>query len=135
MSATPEPGASVHVRSLEAINAFRSAFTLHAAKARPLLEAAWDEVARVREWVRSDRRIHWENEVRRRRRKWEDAQQALFSARFSSLKTITAAQQAEVHNTRRALAEAEEKLKKVRAWAQQFDDRAGPLLKQMEELR
>lgn len=135
MAVTPEAGASVHVRSLDAINAFRSAFTLHAAKTKPLVEDAWDEVARTREWVRTDRRMHWENEVRRRRRKLEDAQQELFTARFSSLKAATAAQQAEVHRARRALTEAEGKLEKVRAWTQQFDDRAGPMLKQLEELR
>jgi hypothetical protein len=135
MAVKPEAGVSVHVRSLDAINAFRSAFTLHAAKTKPLVEDAWDEVSRTREWVRTDRRMHWENEVRRRRRKLEDAQQALFTARFSSLKAATAAQAAELHRARRALTEAEGKLEKVRAWTQQFDDRAGPLLKQLEELR
>jgi hypothetical protein len=135
MSARDKAGQTVRVRSVDAIAAFRSAYITHGTKARPLVEDAWDEVARTREWLRSDRRTHWENEVRRRRRRLDDAQQALFSARFSTLKPVTAAEQAAVQRARRALADAEAKLENVRGWLRQFDDRAAPLLKQLEELR
>lgn len=129
------PGESAHVKSVEAIGAFRSAAVLYASKCRPLVEDAWDEVSRTREWLRNDRKTHWEGELRRRRRRLEDAEQALFSARFSPLKQVSAAEQAAVQRARRAVAEAESKLEKVRQWSLEFDDRTGPMLKQLEELR
>jgi chromosome segregation ATPase len=129
------PPQAANVRSIEAVDQFRTALAVYAGKAKPLVEDAWDEVSRTRDWLLTDRRMHWENEVRRRRQKLEEAEQALFSARFSPLRQVTAAEQVAVQRARRALAEAETKLANVKRWSQEFDDRAGPLLKQLEEVR
>jgi hypothetical protein len=130
-----KPAANAHVRSLEAIDAFRATLIIYGSKARPLLEDAWEEVARTREWIQTDRRRYWENEVRKRKRALDDAEQALFSARFSTLRPVRAAEQQAAHRAKRALVEAEEKLAKVRHWSVEFDNTAGPLLKHLEELR
>lgn len=127
------PGA--HVTSTDALESFRASLIAYLAKARPLLEDACDEVVRTRQWLQQDRRMHWENQVRRRTRELENANQALYSARLANLREVTTAEQAAVHRAKRALAEAEEKLRLVKRWTLEFDHRAGPLVKQLEQLR
>jgi hypothetical protein len=123
-----------HVTSSEAIERFRALLIVYRDKSKPLLADAADEVSRTREWL-LDRRRHWEAELRRRKRRLEDAQQALFSARFSNLREVSAAEQMALHRAERALAEAEEKLVAVKRWGTAFDHQTGPLLKHIEQLR
>lgn len=127
------PGA--HVTSTEAIESFRAALIVYLSKARPLLEDACDDVTRTRQWLQHDRRVHWENQLRRRTKELENAQQSLNSARLANLRDETTAEQAAILRAKRAVAEAEEKLKWVKRWTLEFDQRAGPLVKQLEQLR
>jgi hypothetical protein len=124
-----------HVASSEAIESFRAALITYAAKTRPLLEDACDEVFRTREWLETDRRLHWESQVRRRTRALEEAQAALFSARLSNLRDARASEHMTVERAKRALVEAEEKLKLVKRWALEFDQRAQVLVKELEHVR
>ena len=78
------PGA--HVTSTEAIESFRTHLINYLAKTRPVLEDACDEVVRTRVWLQQDRRIHWENQFRKRTRDLENANQALYSARLANLR-------------------------------------------------
>src|SRR5207248_10353360 len=82
-----------HVTSVDAIESFRAALIAYLGKARPLLEDASDEVSRTRQWLESDRRVFWENQVRRRTKILQEAQQAVFSARLSNLRETTTAEQ------------------------------------------
>jgi hypothetical protein len=123
-----------NVTSTEAIERFRARLITYRDKAKPLLADAADEVARTREWL-LDRRRHWEFELRRRSRVLEDAQQALFSAKFSNLREVKTAEQAAVHKAERAVAEAEQKLVVIKRWSNAFDQQTGPLVKQVEQLR
>ena len=124
-----------HVTSSEAIEFFRSTLITYITKARPWLEDACDEVFRTREWLLTDRRLHWENEIRRRKRALEEAQAALFSARMSHLRDARAAEHMAVERAKRALVEAEEKLKLVKRWGLEFDQRAQVLVKELEHVR
>jgi len=124
-----------HVTSVDAIESFRAALIAYLGKARPLLEDASDEVSRTRQWLESDRRVFWENQVRRRTKIFQEAQQAVFSARLSNLRETTTAEQVAVQRAKRALNEAEEKLRIVKKWSMEFDHRADPLVKQLESLR
>src|SRR5688572_20366425 len=123
-----------NVTSTEAIERFRARLIVYRDKAKPLLADAADEVSRTREWLQ-ERRRHWESEVRRRKRQLEDAQQALFSARFSNLREVKTAEQQAVHRAERAFAEAEQKLASVKRWSTAFEHQTGPLVKQVEQLR
>src|SRR4051812_6471238 len=105
-----------HVTSSEAIESFRASLIAYLAKARPILEDGADEVSRTRQWLQMDRRMHWEAQVRRRTKIHEQAQQAVFSARLSNLRDTTTAEQAAVLRAKRALNEAEEKLRVVKRW-------------------
>jgi hypothetical protein len=124
-----------HVTSTDAIASFRATLIVYLSKARPILEDGCDEVARTRQWLQHDRRMHWENQLRRRTRELENAQQALYSARLANLREPTQAEQSAVQRAKRALTEAEEKLKLIKRWSLEFDQRVGPLVKQLEQLR
>ena len=123
-----------HVTSVDALEFFRSTLLVYLSKARPTLDEVSAEVVRMRSWLEDEQRVHWENEMRRRRREFDEAQQALFSSKLSSFRETSAAEQMAVHRTKRALEAAEAKLKVVRQWDRVFDNRVGALVKQMEKL-
>jgi hypothetical protein len=122
------------VTSTEALEAFRSMLILYVSKARPTLEEVSGDVLRMKVWLENDQRLYWEAEVRRRNKAMEQAQQALFSAKLSNLRKESAAEQNAYHRARRALDDAQEKLRTVKQWNREFDGRVQPLVKQMEKL-
>jgi len=124
-----------HVTSFDAIETFRAELITYLSKTRPIVEDACDEVARVREWIENDRRVYWENLARKRERILEDAQQALFSAKLSNLRDVRTAEQMAVMKARRAVDEAHGKLRKIRKWTREYDNKLQPLLKELEHLR
>jgi hypothetical protein len=124
-----------HVTSVDAIELFRANLIAYLGKARPVLEDACDEVFRTRQWLQQDRRVHWENQLRRRRKILEEAEQTLFGARLGNLREPTSAEMAAVTRAKRALDEAEEKLRLVKRWTMEFDHRVQPLVKELEGLR
>ncbi|HWN97382.1 MAG TPA: hypothetical protein VNT99_20285, partial [Methylomirabilota bacterium] len=118
-----------------AIELFRANLIAYVGKARPVLEDACDEVFRTRQWLQQDRRVHWENQLRKRRKALEEAEQALFAARLGNLREATSAEVAAVTRAKRAFNEAEEKLRLVKRWTLEFDNRVQPLVKELEGLR
>jgi hypothetical protein len=126
--------AQAKVKSVDALDTFRAVLLNYVAKARPTLEEVTGDVTRLRIWLESTQRTFWENEAKKRRRAWEEAQQALFSAKLSNLRRESAAEVAAVHRARRAMEEADEKLRRVKRWAREYDSRVQPLVKQMEKL-
>jgi hypothetical protein len=123
-----------NVTSVDALKSFRSNLIVYQAKARPTLEEVTSEVGRVRIWLETDQRTRWEAEVRRRKKRLEEAQQAVFSAKLSILRDITVAEQLAVQKAKRALEEAEGKLKILKQWNREFGSRVEPLVKQLEKL-
>ena len=122
------------VTSVDALEMFRSQLIVYLSKARPAMEEISSDVARIRTWLEHDQRIYWEKEVRRRMKKLEDAQQALFSAEISNLREAMMVEKMAVHKARRALDEADEKLKIVKKWTREYGHRVDPLAKQLEKL-
>jgi predicted ATPase len=123
-----------HVASLEALETFRANLVVYVSQARPALEEVSAEVLRTRLWLEDEKRNYWEKEVRRRTKELEQAQQALFGSRLGLLKKESAAEQMAVHRAKRALEEAESKLRILKKWRRDFDGRVQPLVKQMEKL-
>ena len=123
-----------HVTSVDALESFRSSLVIYLSKARPTLEEVSGDVQRTRGWLEGEKRTYWENEFRRRSRALEEAQAALFSSRISKLREVSAAEQMAVQRAKRALDEADAKLRVVKQWNRVFDNRVGPLVKQMEKL-
>jgi len=123
-----------HVTSVDALESFRASLIVYLSKARPTLEEVSADVQRTRGWLESEQRTYWENEFRRRSRALDEAQAALFSSRISKLRDVSAAEQMAVQRAKRALDEADAKLRAVKQWNRVFDNRVGPLVKQMEKL-
>ncbi len=124
----------VHVTSVDALGTFRSELIVFVAGAMRALDEALGEVNRTRQWIRHDQRFHWEGELRRRQKKLDEALQDLLSARMSSLRDDTS-QTNMVTKARRALREAEEKLRGLKHWERNFDLAVDPIMKQMGGLR
>lgn len=123
------------ITSVEALESFRSNLIVYLSKARPTLDEVSDEVIRARVWLESDRRVHWEGQVRRLGQKLQDAQQAVFSAELSNLREVSAAERMAVQRAKRALEEAQAKLALVKKWNRNFANEVMPIAKQLEKLQ
>src|SRR5512137_2899868 len=124
-----------HITSVEALEDFRASLIVYLSKVRPTLDEVSSEVLRTRLWLQNEQRTHWENEVRRRTKVLEQAQQTEFGARLSNLRDSTDAERMAVMRARRALEEAEEKLRRVKHWSREYDSRIEPLAKQLDQLQ
>ncbi len=122
------------ITSVEAIELFRAALILFTSQARPALEEVSGEGVRTRLWLENDQRRFWENELRVRNRKLEQAQQELFNARLSQFQESTSLQQMTVHRAHQAVRHAEDKLARLKRWDRELDNRSAPLLKEVEQL-
>lgn len=123
-----------HVTSVEALEAFRATLVIYLSKARPALEEVSGDILRTRMWLQNDQRMHWETQVRRRTKELEQAQQAVSSARMSDFRQNISTEQLAMQRAKRALDEAEAKLKRVKWWNREFDSRVQPMAKQLEKL-
>lgn len=123
------------VRSVEALEQFRTSLVIYLEKAGAALDEVSEEVTRTRNWIQMDRRTYWERERSRRQCDLEQKEQELFSARLSGFRDDLSLQQMAVTRARRAVEEAVEKLHCIRCWSQQFDSRVAPLHRRTEQLR
>ncbi len=122
------------ISSLEALDLFRSRLIVYLSQARPALEEVSADALRTRLWLENDQRAYWENQLRRRTKELEQAQQALFSSRLGILQKESAAEQMAVHRAKSSVEEAEMKLRVLKKWAREFEGRVQPLVKQIEKL-
>lgn len=125
----------VKVTSIDALESFRSGMIVFQTKARRSLDMVGDEVKRTRQWIQNDQRQHWEGEVRKWKKVHDRAQQELLTARLSEFIDTPSAQQAAARKAKHALDEAEEKLRRVKAWNRDFDGMTEPLTRTLEALR
>lgn len=123
------------VASIDALEDFRTALVRYQSRAVQALDDVNTEVKQMREWIHYDRRIHWKAEIKRQTRKLEQAEAELMTSKFSDLKDDHSVQQLQVKRARRALAEAEEKLRLTKRWARDFDSTVAPASRQLDGLR
>jgi len=122
------------ITSIDALEDFRSELIRYLERAREALDEASGEVRRMRGWLDVDRRVHWDGEFRKRGKRLEQAEQELYSAGLSNLQATNAPQKLAVLKARRQLAEAEAKVRVLKKWRQDFDNRAGFLLRQLDPM-
>jgi chromosome segregation ATPase len=123
------------VTSTEALELFRANLIVFVTRARRALADTTDEVRATRGWLEHDRRMHWQSEIRRKTKALEQAQQELMSVNLSkNNEAARMARHAAVAKARRDLSEAEEKLRAVKKWIQNYDSRVEPLAKSTESL-
>lgn len=126
--------AQAQVTSVEALAAFRADLIVYLAAMKPVLEEVGNEVLHTRTWLQDDRHRFWQQEMRLRGRRLEDARQELFSASVSRLGEATSFQQMAVQRAQRDVRAAEDKLAAIKKWGRDLDNKAAPLVKQMEQL-
>ena len=122
------------ITSVDALETFRSQLINYVSKARPTLEEVSADFLRLRVWLQDEQRVHWEAQFRKRSKVLEEAQAVLFSSRVSRIGQESAAEQMAVQRAKRAVAEADEKLRRLKKWNRDFDSLVQPLVKQMEKL-
>jgi predicted nucleic acid-binding Zn-ribbon protein len=122
------------VTSVESLETFRARLVVFLSKARATIEEVTDEIARLRMWLETEQRSRWEGEIKAWRRRLDQAQQELFSARLSKLQEASAAQYLAFHRAQRGLRDAEEKLAVVKKWSRDLPNHAEPLARQVEQL-
>lgn len=123
------------VTSLEAVEAFRAALVLYRERAARVLDEAGEEVVRTRAWLQQDRLPHWQERIRRLSRELEQRQQELFTAQLSDLHGAPRPEQLAVQKARRALEQAEQRLRVVQHWNRQFDQRVEQPARHVDKLR
>lgn len=123
-----------HITSIDAIEAFRSALIIYMSKAGPALEEITSEVLRTRIWVEDTQRVHWQGIAKRRARTLEEAKAAVFSARLSNLREVSSGEQLALTKAKRALEEAEEKIRVLKRWSRDFDNKVEPLTRKLEKM-
>src|SRR5258707_2447270 len=99
------------ITSIDALESFRASLINYLTTAHQHLDGVSDDVRRVRGWVQTDQRMHWQGELRRRLRALELAEQELFSAKLSGLRDNLTTPELAVRKSKAAVAEAEEKLR------------------------
>jgi hypothetical protein len=122
------------IASIEALEGFRSDLIRYMEKARTALEDMTAEVRRTRTWLDSDRSAHWSRELKLRTKRLEQAEQELYSANLTNPQASNALQKLAVSRARHALVEAEEKIRVLRKWRLQFDNRSGPLVRLLDPM-
>jgi len=124
-----------HVTSVEALELFRASLIVYQSKARPTLDQVKNDALRLKDWLQYDREVYWKNQIRRRQKVLEEAQNALFTAKMSNPAGVPDAEQMMFRRAKRAMEEAETKLKRVRRWLRDFEHEVDPLLKRLERLQ
>lgn len=129
-------GTQARVTSIDALDAFRSSLIIFMGKAKRSLSDVQDEVRQVRLWLQHDQRTHWENEIRRRSRAFDQAEQEYMSARLQkNNETALRVRRAAAEKAKRAVEEGQEKLRRVKQWSQNYESASDPILKQLEGMR
>lgn len=126
---------SARITSVEALENFRSSLIVYLEKAVRAADEVNDEIVGTQLWLQSDRRVHWESQVRRLTTDLDLRQQELFSARISSLQSDTLMEQKAVQKAALALDNATAKLAFVKQHSRQYENRVAPMAKEIEKVR
>jgi hypothetical protein len=112
------------VHSVEAIREFRIALTNFAEDARNALSSVEMEIRRTRDWLQRDQAMHWQTAVKRGNEQVSMARVELHRRRLSQQNSDAISDTEQKENLRmaqRRLEEAEEKVRRVKAWIPVFE--------------
>lgn len=124
----------VNISSIDALEAFRADLVQYIEKARVALEDMEGDVRRTQTWLDTDRAQHWAGQIKLWTKKLHQAEQELYSANLTNPRASNAFQKMAVLKARRNLEEAERKMLVLKKWRQTFENRATPLLRQLDPM-
>lgn len=122
------------ISSIDSLERFRGQLIQYIGHAGSALEDMVGEVRRTRTWLDTDRVQHWGSQFRKCKKRLEQAEQELYSATLTDPKASHALQKMAVLKAERAMAEVEGKLRALKQWRLQFDQRTEPLLRQLDRM-
>lgn len=122
------------ISSIDALEVFRAELIHYIDKARVALEDMTGEARRTRTWLEVERTHYWTAQLKKLTKQLEQAEAELYSANLTSPLASNALQKMAVARARRKLDEAEAKMRVIKHWRQVYDNRTGPLLRQLEPL-
>jgi hypothetical protein len=125
---------AAQITSVEAIETFRARLIVYLGQMRPLLEEISHEALQTKLWIQNDQQRYWQDQMRRRYRKLEEARGELFAAKLSSFQEASSLHYMSLQRAQRAVTEAEEKLAVIKKWNLEIEDSAAPLTKQVDLL-
>ena len=123
-----------NISSIDVLEAFRADLIQYIEKARVALEDAEGEVRRTRGWIDGDRSGHWMRQMKHRTKLLEIAEAELYNVTLTSPRDSHSVQKMAVARAKRAVDEAEEKLRVLKQWRQTYDNRVTPLLRQLDPM-
>lgn len=124
----------VRVSSIDALEQFRAELIQYITRARAALEDAASDVRRTQDWLDRDRYNHWNTEIRKRTKLLRQAEQELYSANLTRPLASNAIQKMAVQKAKRAVQEAEDKMRIISHWRHRFDRMATPHLRGLDPL-
>ena len=124
-----------NVTSIDAIDSFRGRLVIFMENAHRALDEVDRELRVTKAWIDGEALSRWRMEKKKRERKLEMAEQELVSARLSVLKESETVQQMAVRRARRAVDEADAKLKVIKRWSREYDHAVYPLARHLQALR
>jgi hypothetical protein len=122
------------ISSIDALELFRADLVQYVEKARVALEDAEGEARRMRNWLDGDRSGFWMRQMKHRTKLLEQAEAELYNVTLTSPRDSHSVQKMAVARAKRAVEEAEEKLRVLKHWRQTFDNRVTPMLRQMDPM-
>lgn len=125
----------VKVTSIERLETFRAATIIFLTKSHRSVDEVGEAIRRTRLWLQNDQRLHWEGELRKRRKVLDQFEQELLSAKLSGLRDSAPLQEKNVKKAKEAVAEAEQKLRNVKRWNRDFEHTIEPLVKKLDGMR
>ena len=123
------------VRSIEALETMRASLITFLARAKRAVDQVSEEVSRTRQWVQVEQRTFWTEQLRRRTRNLERAQQEYFSAKLSTMKQTMILQEQQLRKAKAEMDDATAKMQAVKKWTRDFDRYADPLVKKVDTMR
>lgn len=122
------------VSSIDALEAFRADLIQYLEKVRVALENAEGDVRRTRTWLDVDRAGYWSRQLKQRQKMLDQAEAELYNVVLTSPRDSHTVQKMAVARAKRAIEEAEEKLRRIKHWRQAFDHRVIPVMRQMDPM-
>lgn len=119
---------------MDALESFRADLIQYVEKARVALEDAEAEVRRMRTWLDVERTGYWTREMKQRIKKLEQAEAELYNATITRPRESHAFYKMTVAKARRKVDEGEEKIRILKKWRRDFDNRVTPVVRRLDPM-
>ncbi|MBG87649.1 MAG: hypothetical protein CMO80_12210 [Verrucomicrobiales bacterium] len=126
---------SANVTNTGALQRLRAALVIYIEKAGITIDEVTDDARRIRFWLQGEKLQYWKKEYKSRMKKLEEARSALLSARLGNLTEVSMLHQMAVKRAERDYHEAEEKIRKIKRWLRDYEQKILPMLKQLDKFR